>query len=162
MIASPTTTARKASKTDSITVKPYTVPVDWVEITVQIPADLADFLDQRTPFVQSRYGRDVWSVAISVTNHAKLGRSVAEIHRHLKARRQAPLFLESGLMPPKGKRLREFTIQLEKEWSETVAQASEILEVSIPAFIRAALQERAFEIRRFIRAEAARVNGGHA
>ena len=160
--------ARAASKahtgkTDSITVKPYTVPVEWVEVTAQIPASLADELEQRNAFIQNRYGLDVWTVAISVCNKSEAAPTPASILASLKIGAR-PHFIEGALMAPRGMRLRPFNIRLEKLWWSDVSKAAELLEVSAPALIRAALSERCRDLREFDRRQAAELSrkGGRA
>lgn len=157
-----TTKARATRKSDFITVKPYTVPVEWVEITVQIPADLADELDQRTDHIRSRYGKDVLSRALSVITHGRDGASPAIIHTRLRSSATNPLWIEAELLPPHGKRMKAFTVKMEKHWWNHVRQAAKLLEVEPPAFIRAALLDRRRGIREFDRAESARAKGGQA
>lgn len=156
-----TTKARAARKSDFITVKPYTVPVEWVEITVQIPANLADELDQRTAYVRSLFGSNVWTIAIGVIHTGEKFQGPANILARLKSSPSTRIFMESDLQPPLGRKLRAITITMQKPWWDGTNEAARLLGVTVSAFIRACLMERSRELRQFDRNEAAR-NGGVA
>ncbi len=150
--------ATKAINSRTCEVTPFTVPVEWVELTFRIPATLAEYLDSQTPLIRSRYGRDIFSHAIAaqqIDRYQKSGKGSAEYTK-------AAIYRAYGLGPDvthgscQGKKTVPFTVRMEKwQWESSVLFACDYLKCSPAAFARAALSKRAAGIRTFLRNQAA-------
>ena len=157
LIMKTTTTKTNITKNTALEIRTFTVPVEWVEATVNLDAELAEYINSQSE-ASRRYSIGSISGFVTRINICSLygKRTAAEtVEAFSRQPENHDAFLPSLTHDIQGRKMQPFTCCMElRDW-QRVEKAASFLETTPAAIVRGALILRGSQIKRFHRSQSA-------
>ena len=145
------------TKNTALGIRTFTVPVEWVEVTVNLDAELAEYINSQSApsrrcSIESISGFVTQIDLCSLYGKRTAAETVAAFSRKSD---NHGAFLTALIRDIQGRKMQPFTACMKlKDW-QRVEKAANFLETTPAAIVRGALILRGSQIKRFYRSQSA-------